>query len=100
LALTSPTSAKYLHLGDAQVGAGQLAGIEAERSTYVVSVGSCWHAGAHVVQCSFTENARVSGILKEVAVIALRGDNMYGHLLGGGVSGVVERPRFLCRLGG
>jgi hypothetical protein len=98
LALAPAASAKYLHLDQAKSAAQQYAQIEADATTYSVTVGSCWHAGPHPVQCSMTEDARYSGIFKRVAVIALRGDKLYGHTLRGEER--TDRRHYIGRLGG
>jgi len=97
LALAPPAGAKYLHLIEARPAAEQFAQIDSDESTYAVTAGSCWHAGPHVVQCTMIENARYSGIFEHVLVVALRGDDLYGHLLGA-VDAPLKLPRFLRRL--
>src|SRR3954464_5343855 len=96
LALASPASAKYLHLSEGKAGAQRYTRIAADITTFSYELGSCWHAGPHIVQCSMTEDARYSGKAEVVAVIALRGDKLYGHLRPGATGPV--RPRFIGKL--
>src|SRR4051794_41224435 len=91
LALASPASAKYLHLSEGKAGAQRYTRIAADITTFSYELGSCWHAGPHIVQCSMTEDARYSGKAEVVAVIALSGGKLYCPLRHGGAGAVPAR---------
>jgi hypothetical protein len=98
LAVATPASAKYLHINSEAGPASE------EYWGKVVPIPSvtlhhCWHAGPHVVQCSYTKvlwNERDKTYSPEqngVFVIALRRNgSLYGHTLG------VDKPRWIRKL--
>jgi hypothetical protein len=95
LALAAPASAKYLHLSEAQSAVHQyvpkIYAPAAEPFTWYY--GHCWRVDPHLAQCGFEDQrSSIDLAMPHVAVIALRGDKLYGHTLD------FDTPQFIRRL--
>jgi hypothetical protein len=95
LALASPASAKYLHLSEALSAAHQYVkqNYAPAAEPFTWHYGHCWRVSPHVAQCGFEDRrSSIDLATPHVAVIAVRGDKLYGHTLD------FDTPQFIRRL--